>query len=200
MHSAVDTLASSTCVSPASDRFDISTDGRPVEGIPGFWLKVLNSAHVRTLPPLAIDEPALRRLSDVRVTLLTDRDAPMVGAPFLLGCAHRSRPPRVLQGFRLAFHFDENDYFTNRVLTKTYHTSHVHEERGEKVPSPCPTFILRSSCKFIPTLRKPPSKFIPQHANSYASGMQIHTLLMQIHTTKVALKLRARMNLGAGSV
>jgi hypothetical protein len=33
----------------------------------------------------------------------------------------------ILKGFRLQFFFDENEFFTNKVLTKTYYLSDTFE-------------------------------------------------------------------------
>ncbi|ODV89219.1 hypothetical protein CANCADRAFT_3850 [Tortispora caseinolytica NRRL Y-17796] len=67
------------------------------KGIPEFWLTAM-----KNLPALAEiitdrDEEALKFLTDIRLSYL-------------------DRP-----GFKLEFFFDENEFFSNEVLTKTYH-------------------------------------------------------------------------------
>jgi len=70
----------------------------PVKGLPKFWLTALKN-HPEISPLLLKDdEEALSFLQDIRVEYLD------------------SNP-----GFRLVFEFGENDYFSNRVLTKEYH-------------------------------------------------------------------------------
>eukprot|EP01112_Ceratiomyxa_fruticulosa_P001406 TRINITY_DN1148_c0_g1_i1.p1 TRINITY_DN1148_c0_g1~~TRINITY_DN1148_c0_g1_i1.p1 ORF type:complete len:388 (-),score=123.50 TRINITY_DN1148_c0_g1_i1:76-1239(-) len=69
------------------------------KGIPAFWLTVLqnNRAVSETITPA--DEDALTHIVDIKST-------PLDGA---------------VQGFTLSFHFSENPYFSNNVLTKTYY-------------------------------------------------------------------------------
>ncbi|KAJ3334546.1 hypothetical protein HDU91_002676, partial [Kappamyces sp. JEL0680] len=74
------------------------SDGSDIKGIPEFWLTCL-----KNLPPLTDtitdeDDDALKHLTDIRYSYLD-------GNP----------------GFVLEFHFEENDYFTNKVLSKTYY-------------------------------------------------------------------------------
>ena len=71
----------------------------PVSGIPDFWLTVFQNANESllcgTVEP--IDEPILKSLEDVTLTLPKDNTS-----------------------FTLTFTFGENAYFTNRELTKEY--------------------------------------------------------------------------------
>lgn len=78
-------------------------EGKDVKGIPEFWLTAL-----KTQPELAEmitdrDESALKHLVDVRMEYL-------------------DRP-----GFRLIFEFEENEFFSNKSISKTYF---YQEENG----------------------------------------------------------------------
>jgi len=68
-----------------------------VKGLPKFWLHVLKNANDEVLMGLIEphDEEVLTYMTDVTVSLRAD-------------------------GFMLHFHFKENPYFTNQVLTKDY--------------------------------------------------------------------------------
>lgn len=68
------------------------------KGIPSFWLTILKNVEMLAEMVQEADEPALECLEDI-TTSLTEK-APM--------------------GFSLHFHFKENEYFTNTVLTKQY--------------------------------------------------------------------------------
>lgn len=67
-------------------------------GIPGFWASTL--ARMETVNDLIseADVDCLNHLVDIQ-------------------CIHRNDG----QGFQLQFHFEDNDYFSNKVLTKDYH-------------------------------------------------------------------------------
>ena len=69
-----------------------------VKGIPEFWLTVIKSSPVLDEIIFEADQDVLKHLKDIRCVLL----------------AHNP-------GFRLEFEFDENDYFTDKVLVKTYY-------------------------------------------------------------------------------
>lgn len=80
---------------------------KDIKGIPEFWLTCL-----KNLPPLQdliteSDEACLKHLIDIRVVYL------------------ETNP-----GFTLEFEFEENDFFTNKVLTKSYY---LNDERIELV-------------------------------------------------------------------
>ncbi|KAL1302552.1 hypothetical protein AAFC00_002934 [Neodothiora populina] len=73
-----------------------------IKGIPEFWLSAMkNSTLAETITDR--DEGALKSLVDIRMEYL-------------------DRP-----GFRLIFEFSDNEYFTNKTLTKTYY---YQEENG----------------------------------------------------------------------
>jgi len=70
------------------------------KGIPKFWMYALKSANDEALLGLIEDhdEPVLEYLNDITVVLNQPNNS----------------------GFTLSFHFDENPYFSNSVLTKAY--------------------------------------------------------------------------------
>ncbi|KKA25971.1 hypothetical protein TD95_002156 [Thielaviopsis punctulata] len=71
--------------------------GEDVKGIPEFWLSAMKN-HISLAEMITErDEAALKHLVDVRMEYL-------------------EKP-----GFRLIFEFDENEFFTNKVITKTYY-------------------------------------------------------------------------------
>ena len=65
-------------------------------GIPEFWLSAMKNQESLAELITDRDEPVLKVLTDVRMEYL-------------------ERP-----GFRLIFEFAENDFFTNKIITKTY--------------------------------------------------------------------------------
>lgn len=67
-----------------------------VKGIPEFWLSAMKNQISLAEMITDRDEGALKHLTDIRMEYL---DKP---------------------GFRLIFEFDENEYFTNKTITKTY--------------------------------------------------------------------------------
>jgi len=81
-------------------------DQRKVQGIPDFWLTALKNANEGllggTLEP--IDEPILRHLQDVTLTLPKDNTS-----------------------FTITFHFAQNEFFTNKELTKEYQMKSTYD-------------------------------------------------------------------------
>ncbi|GAA5815616.1 hypothetical protein MFLAVUS_009128 [Mucor flavus] len=73
-----------------------TNDDKDIKGIPEFWLTLLKNHPQITETITDEDEDALKHLIDVRMSYM---DQP---------------------GFKLEFEFSENDYFTNKVLSKTY--------------------------------------------------------------------------------
>ena len=83
------------------------TAANPGPGIAEFWLTALQN-HVGINDLITErDAEALKHLTDVRVTYLPQEGNMTAADPSALG-------------FKLTFHFTENDFFTNTVLTKTY--------------------------------------------------------------------------------
>ena len=80
-------------------KIDEKTEFGNQKGIPDFWLTVLKNANDTILHGLVepIDMPILKSLEDITVSL-----------------------PDTNSGFTLKFYFADNDYFTNKVLTKEY--------------------------------------------------------------------------------
>uniref|UniRef100_A0A1B6DHR9 Nucleosome assembly protein 1-like 4 n=1 Tax=Clastoptera arizonana TaxID=38151 RepID=A0A1B6DHR9_9HEMI len=77
-----------------------------VKGIPDFWLTIFKNVGMLTEMVQEHDEPILKHLLDIRVIFLYSN--PM--------------------GFVLEFHFSNNDYFSNSVLTKEYEMKCVPDE------------------------------------------------------------------------
>ncbi|KAI0398240.1 nucleosome assembly protein [Xylariaceae sp. FL0594] len=81
-----------------TEKVEKSSDaGEGVKGIPEFWLSAMKNQISLAEMITDRDEGALRYLVDIRMQYL---DKP---------------------GFRLIFEFAENDYFTNKTITKTYY-------------------------------------------------------------------------------
>jgi nucleosome assembly protein 1-like 1 len=78
-------------------------EGNDVKGIPEFWLSAMKNQISLAEMITDRDEAALKSLTDIRMEYL-------------------DRP-----GFKLIFEFDENEYFTNKTITKTYF---YQEENG----------------------------------------------------------------------
>ncbi|KAI5849358.1 nucleosome assembly protein [Morchella snyderi] len=78
-------------------------DAEDLKGVPEFWLSAMKN-HLSLAETITDrDEAALKHLTDIRMTYL-------------------DRP-----GFKLIFEFAENDFFTNKEITKTYY---YQEESG----------------------------------------------------------------------
>jgi len=74
-------------------------DEEKTVGIPDFWLQVFKNSDVLSELIKEQDEPVLKHLTDVRISMQDE--------------AQR-------KGFTIEFEFTPNDYFTNTVLTKHY--------------------------------------------------------------------------------
>jgi len=72
-------------------------------GVPEFWLTVMKSASHTDAMIEPHDEPLLRNLTDLKLSYEK---------------LEGDNPDTI--GFTLEFHFSENEFFTNSVLTKTY--------------------------------------------------------------------------------
>lgn len=76
---------------------------QPTSGIPEFWLTALKNHPQISETITEQDEEALKHLKDIRM-------------------AYMEKP-----GFKLEFEFSENEFFTDKVLTKTYYyQDHVY--------------------------------------------------------------------------
>jgi len=102
------------------ERRDMLTkcEGSPKTGTPaleGFWLKAMK--HHPELEDVIMewDEPVLNYLVDMEKTNLDDDDGD--------------------KGFKIAFKFLENPYFTNKELTKEWHTEETNPYCGEIDPT-----------------------------------------------------------------
>ncbi|NEU33483.1 NAP domain-containing protein, partial [bacterium LRH843] len=74
--------------------------------IPEFWLTIFHNVALLNEMVQPHDEPILKHLQDIKVEFL--KADPM--------------------GFILEFHFSPNEYFTNSVLTNTYHMNCAPDE------------------------------------------------------------------------
>lgn len=72
-------------------------EGEPMSGIPEFWLSAMKNQISLAEMITERDEEALKHLTDIRMEYL-------------------DRP-----GFRLIFEFSENEFFTNKTISKTYY-------------------------------------------------------------------------------
>jgi len=79
-----------------------------VVGVPEFWSTVLRSAATTNELIDECDENILKSLSNITLNYLKPEEA----------CTEEFKDGII--GFRISFHFDENDYFSDKVLTKTY--------------------------------------------------------------------------------
>lgn len=68
-----------------------------VKGVPDFWLTIFRSTDLLSTMIQEHDEPVLKKLEDIRVVYADE------------------------MSYSLEFHFAENEYFSNPVLTKLYH-------------------------------------------------------------------------------
>ncbi|KAI7877704.1 NAP-domain-containing protein [Lichtheimia hyalospora FSU 10163] len=83
--------------STSDDNKEDKEDHEHVDGIPEFWLTALKNHPQISESITDQDEEALKHLVDIRLSYM---DKP---------------------GFKLEFEFADNDYFTDKVLTKTYY-------------------------------------------------------------------------------
>lgn len=96
--------AESECLMPGEEQDNEKTDNEKQEnendekGIPGFWLTIFKNTEILAEMTQPHDEPILEALRDITVSF-----------------------PDNSMGFVLEFIFAENEYFEDKVLTKTYH-------------------------------------------------------------------------------
>ena len=91
---------------------DASADaGEAPTGVPEFWLIALKNHEEIAQVITERDEGALAHLVDVTTTKLEGED----------------EDGDELCGFKIDFHFEENEYFEDAVLTKTYHMDDEEE-------------------------------------------------------------------------
>jgi len=72
-------------------------EDKDIKGIPEFWLTILKNVDTFAENIQEHDEPILKHLTDIRVTLIKEP-----------------------AGFKLDFVFSPNEFFTNEILTKEY--------------------------------------------------------------------------------
>ena len=100
---------------------DDETEEAPV-GIPDFWLCALRNHEIFEQQITEKDEPALKFLNDITCTPLQDLPVDEKKKEEEDDDDEEEEEDDEPQrGFRLDFHFDENPYFSNEVLSKSYH-------------------------------------------------------------------------------
>jgi nucleosome assembly protein 1-like 1 len=77
---------------------DVGSGASDVKGVPDFWLQTFKCVDLVGEMIQEHDEPVLKHLQDVKVKL------------------HDQKP----YGYTLEFYFNENEFFTNKVLIKSY--------------------------------------------------------------------------------
>lgn len=80
-----------------------------VKGLPGFWLGCLSSTYNFSESIEEHDRPVLKFLKDIKLVYEQKED---------------------ILVYKLEFYFDENPYFTNSVLTKTYYLQSKPDEKN----------------------------------------------------------------------
>jgi nucleosome assembly protein 1-like 1 len=88
-------------------------DATGTPAIPGFWLQAMKNMPQFEDIVQKHDEPVLQHLTDITTENVDPKDSN--------------------KGFKLHFHFSENPYFTNKVLSKTY----IIEESSPYTQEPC---------------------------------------------------------------
>ncbi|MCL4141339.1 UNVERIFIED_CONTAM: hypothetical protein GTU68_042690, partial [Idotea baltica] len=79
------------------EKAKVEEEDENTKGIPDFWLTIFKNVDLLAEMVMEYDEPIISHLMDIKLKF---HDEPM--------------------GFTLEFHFSENEYFTNKVLTKYY--------------------------------------------------------------------------------
>jgi len=100
-------------------------DEEKAVGIPEFWLQVLKSSDVLSELIKEQDEPVLKHLIDVRITMQNEAE-------------HK--------GFTIEFEFTPNEYFTNQILTKSYELRTGPDER-EPLSYEGPEIVHSKGCE-----------------------------------------------------
>ncbi|EPX72492.1 nucleosome assembly protein Nap2 [Schizosaccharomyces octosporus yFS286] len=92
------------------EEFEVfENNGQDLTGIPDFWLTCLQNVYLVAEMISSRDVAALESLKDVRFSNLSEGQ----------------------KGYRLEFEFAPNDYFSNKVLTKTYYYKQELSPTGE---------------------------------------------------------------------
>lgn len=98
-------------------------EGKEISGIPEFWLTIFKNVDDISEMIQEHDEPILTKLTDVKISY-GEND----------------------MSFTLHFFFDPNDYFTNKVLTKTYYM--INEiDKDDPFSYDGPDFHKSQGCK-----------------------------------------------------
>ncbi|KAI6216644.1 Nucleosome assembly protein 1-like 1 [Aphelenchoides fujianensis] len=100
------------------------TDEKEPKGVPEFWLNVLRQIPSFNDVVTDADEPILRHLTDITID-------------------QTNEPP----AFTVKFHFSENPYFSNDVLTKYYKISIGNNEVENKALYDGPSIVETKGCE-----------------------------------------------------
>merc|ERR1711944_386960 len=84
------------------------------KGVPEFWSTVLRSAGTTMELIDECDEPILKKLNNITLTYLSPEESKVE----MKNDENSNKNGRI--GFTLNFHFDDNEYFSDKILTKTY--------------------------------------------------------------------------------
>jgi nucleosome assembly protein 1-like 1 len=104
--SAIVNAREDEAIQPTSNPRRLDTRKTALRGIPEFWLVAMQNNPKVSEMIQPKDEAVLRYLYDIRIEYLDDPQA----------------------GFRLCFCFEENEYFTNETLTKTFIFYYDHKK------------------------------------------------------------------------
>lgn len=99
-------------------------EGADIKGIPNFWLTIFKNVDMLSEMVQDHDEPILQSLQDIKVKFAEPSE----------------------MGFTLEFLFDQNEYFTNTVLTKHY-TMRSEPEEGDPFSFEGPEIIKCKGCQ-----------------------------------------------------
>lgn len=103
---------------------ETNKDEEKVVGIPEFWLTVLRNSEAIAETIREHDEPVLKHLTDIRITMQNEKDK---------------------KGFTIEFEFSTNDYFNNAILTKSY-TLRTGPDEHEPLAYEGPEIIKSEGC------------------------------------------------------
>ena len=114
--------ASDKAAAKAASGEDASDD--QVTGIPSFWLTTLKNVEVMEEAVKEHDEPLLDHLEDIKIVYEDNKGL----------------------DFTLEFHFSENEFFTNKVLTKSY-VVQCKVDEDDPFSFDGPSIIKTTGCK-----------------------------------------------------
>merc|ERR1711976_819586 len=133
-------------MSEKNDDVEIDEDGNPIvrlpsafaadaEGVPEFWLTVLKSAQHTDALIEPHDEDVLKHCTNIVLKYEDEKTIEMADSGENCDTI----------GFTLEFHFEENEYFSNPVLTKTYRLK-VKPEKEALLAYEGPEIVKSDGC------------------------------------------------------